>query len=97
MNDVRNDVLGAAHEQDERRTWVVIALCAAMMVAEIVGRGDVRPAGDREPVVRPDARHWWHPARHEFGPSCTDFAASKRPLQQATPAFAAPNLEVDPS
>ncbi|ABC34487.1 CDF family Co(II)/Ni(II) efflux transporter DmeF [Burkholderia thailandensis] len=29
--------LGAAHEQNERRTWTVIALCAAMMVAEIVG------------------------------------------------------------
>lgn len=29
--------LGAAHERNERRTWVVIALCAAMMVAEIVG------------------------------------------------------------
>ena len=29
--------LGAAHEQNERRTWAVIALCSAMMVAEIVG------------------------------------------------------------
>jgi Co/Zn/Cd efflux system component len=29
--------LGASHEQSERRTWLVIALCAAMMVAEIVG------------------------------------------------------------
>ncbi|RQZ06034.1 cation transporter [Burkholderia sp. Bp9031] len=29
--------LGAAHEQNERRTWMVIGLCAAMMVAEIVG------------------------------------------------------------
>lgn len=29
--------LGAAHERNERRTWAVIALCAAMMVAEIVG------------------------------------------------------------
>ncbi|KUZ97627.1 cation transporter [Burkholderia latens] len=29
--------LGAAHEQNERRTWMVIALCAAMMAAEIVG------------------------------------------------------------
>ncbi|EGD01081.1 cation diffusion facilitator family transporter, partial [Burkholderia sp. TJI49] len=29
--------LGAAHEENERRTWMVIALCAAMMVAEIVG------------------------------------------------------------
>lgn len=46
MNDFRNDAfgaghdhifLGAAHEQNERRTWMVIALCAAMMVAEIVG------------------------------------------------------------
>src|SRR5215469_7904602 len=29
--------LGAAHEDNERRTWMVIALCGAMMVAEIVG------------------------------------------------------------
>lgn len=29
--------LGAAHEANERRTWMVIALCSAMMVAEIVG------------------------------------------------------------
>ena len=29
--------LGAGHEQSERRTWWVIALCAAMMVLEIVG------------------------------------------------------------
>ncbi len=29
--------LGETHEQNERRTWMVIALCTAMMVAEIVG------------------------------------------------------------
>ncbi|POR52221.1 cation diffusion facilitator family transporter [Paraburkholderia eburnea] len=29
--------LGAAHEENERRTWMVIVLCSAMMVAEIVG------------------------------------------------------------
>jgi len=29
--------LGDAHEKNERRTWAVIAICAAMMVAEIVG------------------------------------------------------------
>ncbi|MCG5076776.1 CDF family Co(II)/Ni(II) efflux transporter DmeF [Paraburkholderia tagetis] len=29
--------LGAAHKDNERRTWAVIALCSAMMVAEIVG------------------------------------------------------------
>ena len=29
--------LGAAHEQSERKTWVVIWLCAAMMIVEIVG------------------------------------------------------------
>ena len=27
--------LGEAHERNERKTWGVIALCAAMMVAEI--------------------------------------------------------------
>ncbi|WP_175714298.1 CDF family Co(II)/Ni(II) efflux transporter DmeF [Burkholderia ambifaria] len=46
MNDFTNDAfgaghdhifLGAAHEQNERRTWMVIVLCTAMMVAEIVG------------------------------------------------------------
>jgi cation diffusion facilitator family transporter len=29
--------LGAGHARNERRTWAVIALCALMMVAEIVG------------------------------------------------------------
>ena len=29
--------LGARHEQAERRTWMVIALCTVMMIAEIVG------------------------------------------------------------
>ena len=28
--------LGAGHEKNERRTWMVIALCSFMMVAEIV-------------------------------------------------------------
>jgi cation diffusion facilitator family transporter len=29
--------LGARHERNERRTWAVIALCGAMMIAEIIG------------------------------------------------------------
>jgi cation diffusion facilitator family transporter len=29
--------LGTGHEKNERRTWIVIALCSAMMVAEIAG------------------------------------------------------------
>ena len=29
--------LGHAHERNERKTWTVIAICAAMMLAEIVG------------------------------------------------------------
>jgi len=29
--------LGAGHEKNERRTWIVIALCSFMMIAEIVG------------------------------------------------------------
>jgi cation diffusion facilitator family transporter len=29
--------LGEGHERNERRTWIVIALCSFMMVAEIVG------------------------------------------------------------
>jgi hypothetical protein len=29
--------LGDAHERNERKTWAVISICAAMMLAEIVG------------------------------------------------------------
>jgi len=29
--------LGAGHDRNERRTWMVIALCTVMMIAEIVG------------------------------------------------------------
>ena len=29
--------LGEAHQRNERKTWIVIAICAVMMVAEIVG------------------------------------------------------------
>src|SRR5262249_17253038 len=29
--------LGGSHERNERKTWAVIAICAAMMVGEIVG------------------------------------------------------------
>src|SRR4249920_3766776 len=29
--------LGEAHDRNERKTWTVIAICAAMMVAEIIG------------------------------------------------------------
>src|SRR5438309_7395224 len=29
--------LGVSHAQAERRTWMVIALCTAMMIAEIIG------------------------------------------------------------
>lgn len=29
--------LGTGHEKNERKTWAVIALCSAMMIAEIVG------------------------------------------------------------
>jgi cation diffusion facilitator family transporter len=29
--------LGKGHEQNERRTWMVIALCSFMMIAEIIG------------------------------------------------------------
>src|SRR5437868_5604688 len=29
--------LGAGHERSERKTWAVIWLCGAMMVAEIIG------------------------------------------------------------
>src|SRR5271166_5986393 len=29
--------LGEGHEQNERRTWMVIVLCSVMMIAEIIG------------------------------------------------------------
>jgi hypothetical protein len=29
--------LGAAHDRNERKTWAVIGICTAMMVAEIIG------------------------------------------------------------
>jgi len=32
----KHDFLGADHARNERRTWIVIALTAAMMVGEIV-------------------------------------------------------------
>jgi cation diffusion facilitator family transporter len=39
MDDFRHShvFLGDAHEHNERKTWAVIAICAAMMVAEIAG------------------------------------------------------------
>ena len=39
LADWRHDhvFLGAAHDRNERRTWVVVALTATMMVAEIAG------------------------------------------------------------
>jgi len=39
MDDFRHShvFLGDAHERNERKTWAVIAICAAMMVAEIAG------------------------------------------------------------
>src|SRR3984957_17940367 len=33
----RHVFLGEGHDKNERRTWMVIALCSAMMVAEIIG------------------------------------------------------------
>jgi cation diffusion facilitator family transporter len=38
LPDLHNHIfLGEGHEQNERRTWMVIALCSFMMVAEIAG------------------------------------------------------------
>jgi cation diffusion facilitator family transporter len=39
LDDFRHShiFLGDSHESNERKTWAVIAICAAMMVAEIVG------------------------------------------------------------
>src|ERR1700749_1056854 len=39
LDDFRHShvFLGDAHERNERKTWAVICICAAMMVAEIVG------------------------------------------------------------
>ncbi|MGA2566486.1 MAG: hypothetical protein ABSF41_06635 [Pseudolabrys sp.] len=63
--------LGAKHDRHERRTWFVVALTAAMMVAEIVGgtlfgsmavvaatAGTCRPMPARSPSRRsPTALH----------------------------------------
>ncbi len=39
LDDWRHDhvFLGAAHDRNERRTWLVVGLTATMMVAEIAG------------------------------------------------------------
>src|SRR6476469_3585986 len=39
LDDFRHShiFLGDSHERNERKTWAVIAICTAMMVAEIVG------------------------------------------------------------
>ncbi len=38
LSSTHNHVfLGEGHEQNERRTWMVIALCSFMMVVEIIG------------------------------------------------------------
>ena len=39
IDDLRHGhyFLGETHDRNERKTWVVIAICSAMMVAEIVG------------------------------------------------------------
>ena len=39
VDDFRHEhvFLGEAHERNERKMWIVIAICAAMMVAEIIG------------------------------------------------------------
>ena len=39
MDDFRHShvFLGDSHERNERKTWAVIAICAAMMIVEIVG------------------------------------------------------------
>src|SRR6476660_8022916 len=39
IEDFRHEhvFLGEAHERNERKVWIVIAICAAMMAAEIVG------------------------------------------------------------
>src|SRR5215468_10792137 len=39
LDDFRHShvFLGGSHERNERKTWAVIAICAAMMVGEIVG------------------------------------------------------------
>ena len=36
------DEKGDVHERNERKTWTVIAICTAMMIAEIIGGAYVR-------------------------------------------------------
>ena len=37
LSDHSHIFLGAGHEKSERKTWAVIGLCGAMMIAEIIG------------------------------------------------------------
>ena len=44
--------LGDAHERNERKTWAVICICAAMMVAEIFGPDLLIVVGARKTFER---------------------------------------------
>ncbi len=56
--------LGEGHEQNERRTWMVIALCTFMMIAEIVGGLRLRlDCADRRWAAHVDARQRPAPCR----------------------------------
>jgi cation diffusion facilitator family transporter len=64
--------LGHDHDQAERRTWWVIALCTAMMLAEIVGGilfGSIAHAGALllAALAYRFARRYAHDARFAFG------------------------------
>jgi hypothetical protein len=53
MDDFRHEhlFLGVDHARNERKTWIVIALCGAMMVAEI-GGGALRLDGTEHACSR---------------------------------------------
>jgi cation diffusion facilitator family transporter len=82
LDDWRHDhvFLGAAHDRNERRTWAVVGLTAAMMVAEIAGGavfGSMALLADG-----------WHMATHAGALGIAAFAYRFARRHQSDPRFA---------
>ena len=82
LDDWRHDhvFLGAAHDRNERRTWLVVGLTAAMMVAEIVGGtlfGSMALLADG-----------WHMSTHAGALAIAAFAYRFARRHQSDPRFA---------
>ena len=82
LDDWRHDhvFLGAAHDRNERRTWLVVGLTAAMMVAEIAGGtlfGSMALLADG-----------WHMSTHAGALAIAAFAYRFARRHQSDPRFA---------